>query len=515
MTSYTRMVVIIYSHHFEVILKGITCVPLMKDFCEKLTEYAYVKRHRRWVYAPIKTYASITKDKLNYRFHIHALDKFKLFLDRRGVDPSYVEYANYPTPEPYHTEFKIDTNKYQPRENQPKIFEYLSKPHEPEFPRHSKLVELQTGKGKTYLACYYMSMINVVTGIFLQPMYFAKWREDLTKKYFDLKDNEICNLSGSKAVRAVIMAAKQRRLPYKVYFFSTRTFSDFLSDYEENPEIAERQWGCAPHQVFEILGIGFKLCDEFHKEFHFGFRWECFTSVKYSVCLTATLLTKNQFVTRMYNLIFPANTRMEKIEWHRYTAAEQLHVNFKKPDLINTTEYGSPMFSMNAVEFSIMRHIPTLLNYFRMIQKELERNYIDVELPGKKALIFSYRTDMCAKITDYLKSKYPNLKIKRYCEDDSEDGLHDADVIVSTLQSAGTALDFNMLAWVFMLVQIDSPQQNVQALGRLRHIPGFLTRFTYAVFCQFAKPMEYAHAKSILFSDKVLSHEARKYLGDL
>jgi len=97
--------------------------------------------------------------------------------------------------------------------------------------------------------------------------------------------------------------------------------------------------------------------------------------------------------------------------------------------------------------------------------------------------------------------------VKRYVEDDPYDNLMKPDIRVSTLQSAGTAVDIPNLATTVMTTAVSSSQANIQGLGRLREMKdGRVPEFVYFACVDIKKHMEYHEKKREMLKDRTLEY---------
>ena len=83
-----------------------------------------------------------------------------------------------------------------------------------------------------------------------------------------------------------------------------------------------------------------------------------------------------------------------------------------------------------------------------------------------------------------------------------------SNIIVSTLKSAGTAIDIPGLKMTVMTVAVGSRQANEQAVGRLRVLkqwPDEQPEFIYLVCADVPSHLEYHRHKKEVLSDKILS----------
>ena len=118
---------------------------------------------------------------------------------------------------------------------------------------------------------------------------------------------------------------------------------------------------------------------------------------------------------------------------------------------------------------------------------------------------------MCTVIADFLKKHLPDFDVRRYIEGDPYSNLMDADIRVTTTQSGGTGHDMKGLTDVILTNCIQSIQQNIQILGRLREIPDGETRFYYLTCYSLEKQMKYHFDKIEMLKERAKSFEILPY----
>ena len=91
-------------------------------------------------------------------------------------------------------------------------------------------------------------------------------------------------------------------------------------------------------------------------------------------------------------------------------------------------------------------------------------------LPDHKLLVFFDTVGMCAIMADYYQELYPDLYVSKYTEEEDPSVLDEADIIIATPASAGTAVDITNLQQVHSFVMRSSTQALIQMLGRLRKL---------------------------------------------
>lgn len=340
--------------------------------------------------------------------------------------------------------------------------------------------------------------------IIVKPAYIEKWTEDLIKTY-NLKLEDIMVIQGGKHLTAFLTKVAEGSLEYKAIIISNRTLQIWLTLYEKHKEdTLEMGYVIHPHEFFEHANCGVRLIDEVHQDFHFNFKLDLYTNVEYAISLSATLITTDPFLRTMHDIAYPIKDRCPSPPILKYIHSYAVHYRFSKPDKIRTSEYGSKNYSHGAVEKSILKHVPTTNAYLDLINYVLCIGYMKSKKEGKRCIIFAYSVDMCTKISDYLKKMYPDYIVNRYVSEDDYSNLMQSDIIVSTLGSAGTAVDIPDLTNVILTTAIDSIQSNVQSLGRLRMLDNgdTATEFHYFVCDDIPKHLEYHSRKKIMLAER-------------
>lgn len=360
----------------------------------------------------------------------------------------------------------------------------------------------------TFCALQAVANIGKRVGIFVKANYVKKWVEDV-KKTFDIPEERILVIQGGKSLMALLALAKEGKLEADVIIFSLTTLGLWLDAYEtEGDGLLDQGYDCLPEDWLNFLGIGVKLVDEAHQHFHAVFKLDLYSHVEYSIALSATMVNKDPFLLKMYDLKFPGKDRPMNMALKRYAHAYAVHYSFIAPDKIRTTEHGSNTYSHTAVEKSIMRHIPTLKNYVDMIDYVMRIGHFENPKKVKKLAVFAATVDMCTHLTEYFSRKYPHLDVRRYVSGDDYSNAIDADIRFTTVGSMGTAIDIPNLTTVILTNAIASLQANVQVLGRLREITGEKVEFYYFTADNIPKHVEYYEEKKILMKERAASfHE--------
>lgn len=509
-----ELTVIIASHHFVAVPHSARGLEAVVQFASKYVLWGWEKvpgRQGKFYKAPKKVFAARRQDNTEARFHINLLNKFKRFLIEYRLDfDGATNFIYRPMYEAVDMELPIQPH-WNDREHQVEVIEYLSKPPPPV----NKLVAIQTGKGKSYSSMRACQNIGKRVAVVVRPMYLEKWLEDM-KRTYAFPAEEIMTIRGSAHLIALTQMAKAGLLTSRIILISNKTMQNWFKLYEDvGEDILDLGYACLPDQFYELLQIGVRLIDEVHQDFHLNFKMDLYTHCPDSLSLSATLLSDDDFITNMYEVAYPPQERYKGEAYHKYAAAYAILWRLKYPNKVRTRENGAVNYSHNAFEQSIMKNNDMLRNYIQMISDIVDFGHFRKDYkPGNRCLLFCYTTELCEMVVNHLKARYPNKDVRRYCagEGDPFENLMEPDIIVSTLQSAGTAVDVPQLTTCILTTCVSSTAANVQGFGRLRELSdGTRPDFYYLACEDIPKQIEYFEKKRVILRDRTVVN-AVKYM---
>jgi superfamily II DNA or RNA helicase len=498
----------LYSHHFTITKVQPRGREVVEKFAKNYVQMGLVKVGRQFTRAPIKVYAARIGNYEEYRFHINQYPEFTKHLSSNEVLPhTYTVCLHDPDPG---VDIELDVLPgWIPRDYQVPIIEYNSS----DKPKKSKLVEIQPGKGKSLIAMIMAAKLKKRVGFVIKPAYIEKWIDDV-KKVLGVKRNEIEVIQGSGQLMSLISRASAGELNCKVIIFSNKTLQNWFTLYERKSQrVLDDGYDCTPQELFPICGIGLRIIDEVHQDFHLNFKVDLYTQVDWSISLSATLRSDDAFVNRMYEVAYPRSMRYAGLAYDKYIQAFSWLYQVDKPGLIKTTEWGSTTYTHHAFEKSVIKDRVMLANYLKMIQATVDRFYYRTpeHVKGDRCLVYCSSIQMCTLVAEYLSNQYRDKVVKRYCEDDDYDNLMNSDISVSTLLSAGTGHDISGLTAVILTTAIMSSQSNIQGFGRLRNLPNKVMRFAYFVCTDVPKHVEYHEKKKVLLDEMARSYSSINY----
>lgn len=359
----------------------------------------------------------------------------------------------------------------------------------------------------TKLTLAALAQIGQRTMLVIKGMYVDKWIEDV-KESFGLKPGELMVVRGGKNLKALIDLAIEGELDCKFIICTNKTIYNYLKSFEKFKD-QDMGYGCRPEDLYSTLGVGVRVIDEAHQEFHTNFRQDLYSHVPKTINLSATLESDDAFMNSMYEIAYPRDLRFRGAAYDKYIAVKALMYGARD---IRAIRYMGKRRNYSHVVFeqSIMKRKGLLAKYVDMLLEIIQVSFIRKREPGQKMLVFCSTIEFCTKLTEEIQRQHPTLKVSRYVSDDDYEDLLTSDISVSTIKSAGTAVDIENLRVTLMTDALNSRQANEQALGRTRRLkqwPDVTPEFIYLVCTDIQQHIRYHNNKREFFADKVLSQK--------
>ncbi|UGO54273.1 hypothetical protein HAYMO_291 [Serratia phage vB_SmaM_Haymo] len=357
----------------------------------------------------------------------------------------------------------------------------------------------------TMISLYVAAQMGVRFAVVTLGGYEDRWVPEMYR-LLGFEPSEVRSCCGCTKLYKLLREVKETGIPdVKAIFLSTATLRDFFKNYKNGKVVGTGCEDIDPRDIWEVLGVGLRITDEAHKDFHANFIADLFSHVPRTIYLTATLFSNQDFMKRMYEILLPRKFRKEGGKLNVYVETVRVLYRLKDPSKVRFNG-GQGSYSHTAYEAWIMKDAEREKNYIEAIYKYALNQWVLSKLDGHKLLIFAATIELCQKVRDLLQQRLPDLIINSYTAGDDYQILLDSDIIVSTIGKSGTAVDIPDLTQAIMTVAIDSPNANVQALGRLRELKGdkkFPQIFHYFVCMDIQKQIDYAKSKERLFSNRV------------
>lgn len=458
-----------------------------------------------------KVWASAFDDRRFYRFHINLLNDFRKHVGYHQIASTEIQKNVHEIVMDDSFQVVHEVKEIRPLggvgyEKQIELVEHIVSPGS------NKILNLQAGAGKTLMAMHAMITLGLRTAIFMRGGLLSRWTPDL-EKTFKLKRGELLVIRGGESLNAIMEMALENDIDQvKIFMISLDSYSDYIREFESKGVSAE--YPIEPGKFFERLKVGFGILDEAHMNAHQVMKLFTYMHVNKFLSLSATLDTREAFKDRMYAVMFPREQRAGKDFYKVYIRAKCIKYQLHRPKAIRTTGFGGA-YSHNAFEASLMtqKNKVALKNYIDLIGWAIDSHYVKVMKKGMKAIVFCGTVKMCTMLTKYFAKKYPHLDVRRYVSEDPAKNLQEAELIFSTVLSAGTGHDIPNLLVGIMTTAIDSQQSNEQTKGRtrpLKDFPDVDPWFLYFACSDIEKHMRYHYNKEKAFQNLVKSHSTEQ-----
>lgn len=491
-----------YSHFFKIVQINPRAYGAIYDLCSRYVLYGFVKeKGQKPERKPVKVFATRTKNNLEYRFHIGLFQEFMMLTRKHYITPDMFDVIDVPLYQPQKINVSLKKGwTLRDYQEQGRDFIVNSDPTD----NHSRLITLGTGLGKTVTALSAIGELKTRTLIIVLPSYIEKWAGDVTNS-LDCKAKDIMVVQGSSQLKGVIGLAKDKELTSKFVIISLITLRNFFNTYEDrNGDVESDGYPCNPDELCEVLGIGNIIIDESHQHLHAVYKLMMYLHVPKIIALSATFVSDEYVVAKIQKVMFPFEIRFEGVKMEKYIGVYALsyYINDFKNQKINTKQYGNNAYSHVEFEKSIIRNKKLLSNYLKLIDYLVQTFYLEDYKTKDKLRIYAASINMCTIITNYLKEKYPKFSVKRYVEADAYENIIEPDIAVTTILSAGTAIDIPDLRVVIMTNCIQSVVSNLQSIGRLRKLKDRDVKFIYTYSNDIKRQCDYHEQRKIIFEDR-------------
>lgn len=476
--------------------------PLINGYAKQFIKTKKERMGRHMVTVPDRVYAWSNVSRTEYRFHRNQLEDFLAFSDRHGFPRPIVTERPMYAPKSACVSL---LESWKPRLNQVPIIDYAL------GDGHSKVVTLQTGQGKTSISLKVGERLANRVAVLALGRFFDKWKSDVIKQY-RLAEGEYVAIRGTKQLYKLMQSKELGKKNLKVILITLGTMKNYIDEYADD-SIKKPKWFVPPDKLWELLGVGYRITDEVHMHFHLNYIIDLFTHVPKAIYLSATLETDDPLTNQMNRISFPMLNRMNGGAFIKISDVIAVHYGLEKRGSIACSGFGGS-YSHSVFEGNLLKKAAEKRRYFEMVVSLIKEYHFPRWKPGQRLLIFAARVELCQELVEYIGDRFEGVSVCKYTSEDPLEIIEQHDITVTTIGSAGTALDIEGLLTCIMTTSINSRQANEQALGRLRdlHIEGTTPLFLYLVCDDIPKQVEYHNRKKAdVFANKTLSYRNVNY----
>lgn len=508
----------VYSHSVVITPEGGKQKQVVRDFLKRLIQWDQVTEDGETKLKAIRTYATHNTTTGSFSFHIHLLKEFFDYYNENAYVKGELDITvhEFKIDDSFRVEFKVKSI-HEPRENQKNVINHLleRKPEpsiyfdglEIPFKDNNKIVTMPTGEGKTFVSQYVMIEEGLRTIFMMRSSYIERWVPDL-ENTVEMKAGDIQVVQGAASLRAIMENAQDDVDRAKIYLISTNTFTSYLDSYDALGD--QCPFPVAPHDFFKVLKVGSTVLDEGHQLPHQIMKYYTHLHVNKQTVLSATLDTLDKFMDKILKIMYPVDKRFSGGIYAAHIKVTALRYKLGNPRRIQYQ--GFKGYSHTKFESSLMskKNQAIKKDYFDLVGDLLEERYLGRNLEGTKALVFFATIQLCTEAVEYLQPRFPNKKLVRYTSKDKMSVIDEGEIIISTIQSCGTAVDIPNLVVSIMTTAVDSQQSNEQTVGRTRKLksyPNEAPEFIYFLCDNIQKHYDYHRNKVKFFKNKAISHD--------
>lgn len=360
----------------------------------------------------------------------------------------------------------------------------------------------------TFCALSAMARVGKRTCLMILPKYFGIWRTALDD-IFEAGTYTFEEISGSSSLQSLMQRAVRGDPIPDIVMVSCVTYRNYIEGYERfgRKGLIDLGYPVPPHEFHTLMGFGIQINDEIQDDPGLYFKIDTVTNVKKQVYLSATPFTGNDRLTEMINLMLPEETDAPLPEVDVY--ADALCICYS--DRVEKRDYTGykKAYSHVKYETELLKNPQRKNNYFGMIRKIANQLFVKDQQKGQKLIVFCATVDMIHKLTKFMRLAFPNQRIVEYVAGSKYEDILTADMVITTLKSAGAGVDIPDVREILSTHATDSKKDNLQAIGRARRMknyPDATPRFSYLCCTDIPQHLRYANNKLVYFHGRVKSH---------
>ena len=382
-------------------------------------------------------------------------------------------------------------DSFTPREDQVGVIDFLTNEN-----MYRKGLATATGSGKTVSSIAALvklghAAIIIVSG--LQDQWFRS-----IYQFTNAKGDQVYKIQG---IDSIIRLIDDKIKPdiFVCSLETVRLWVNHKANYEELPT-----W----FQFLTHYGIGTKIMDEVHLNFHADTIIDLNSNVRNNIYLTATFSAASSITKKIFNMIYPPSMRYGEDKRDRYI---DVYVYAFCGDVREKKCVKSRGYNHARYEIELLRRPTFLRAYFNdVIFPVVNIHYIHRKRPGQKLLIYFARLEMVDAAYEWFIKTYPDLKVTKYVHGIPDTVLSDHEVIVATPKKAGCGTDIKNLRTVIQTVSCKADTLVDQFRGRLRKLDNGDTP-EYVEICDWNIRAQIRHCKEREYLHRVRARSYRFY----
>lgn len=346
-------------------------------------------------------------------------------------------------------------------------------------------VNLNTGKGKTYVAVAVMAYFCVKTIMITSSIdWINQWREKI-KEYTNIQDDEIYTIAGKASIIKLLKFNLNKRI--KFYLCSHDTIKAFATKYGwENVT-----------KLFKALKIGIKIYDEAHLYFDNICMIDFYTDIWKTFYLTASPMRSDRYEDSIYQFSFKTIPKINLYDEETDPHTKYLAIRFNSRPTPEQVSLCRNAYGFDRIKYT--DYLITRPNYYLLLSMLMDMIF-KFTSPNGKCLIYIGTNKAISVTHQWLNFYYPGVSIGLFSslvpKLEKKNQLNNK-IILTTTKSAGAALDIDGLEMTIILNEpFKSKVLAQQTLGRTR---GQNTLYVDIIDIGFRSICYYYNAKKPVF----------------
>lgn len=341
--------------------------------------------------------------------------------------------------------------EWQDKPNQVDGINYLSNL---DIPR--KGLALQPGIGKTYSSIKAAVNVGYATMIVVSRLQ-DQWIRSLIAQT-TVGDNYYL-IEGQKS----LVKLMESDLKPDFIIISLETLRCYVQEKDNYKDLPKYE------KFIEYFGIGTKIMDEVHLNFHACTQIDLKSNIVNNIYLTATFCSSSKSTERVFNLVYPKSMRFGEDRYEKYALAftyrYSLGINERK--VVRKRGYDHCRY-----EKELMTRQFAFDDFMQRVMLPIIRqHYVNIKNDKEKILIYFVQIEMIDKVLEYLSKALPEFKTNKFIAGVPDSVLTESDIILTTPKKAGVGTDIASLRTVINTISCKAKTVVEQIFGRLRRLP--------------------------------------------
>lgn len=413
----------------------------------KLTDYDFVRTRYGNRMVPTRKFLQV--DYVRDRLYV-PINALPMIVDQLGAYGVNVDIREEPIIQPRKISVRM-IKSFTPRPEQVGVINFLTNED-----IYRKGLATATGSGKTVSSI--ASLIKLgYCGVIIVSGLQDQWFRSIYQ-FTNAKEGQVYKIQGIDSIIG-LMDGHLKPDIFVCSLETVRLWVQHKGNYEELPT-----W----YAFLKHFGVGTKIMDEVHLNFHADTIIDLNSNVKNNIYLTATFSAASKITKKIFNMIYPPTMRYGEALRKRYI---DVYVYAFRGSVSEKKCVKMKGYNHSRYELELLKRPTYLKAYFdEVIFPVVNIHYINRSKPGQKMLIYFARLEMVDYAYKWFRQHYPKYKVTKYVHGVADTVLASHDIIIATPRKAGCGTDIKNLKTVIQTVSCKADTVVDQSRGRLREL---------------------------------------------